>query len=233
MSVKLLHLCLRDLPMPRKVPFRVPAGARMSHFRRRLACICPFFGRARACRLRNQQYRRLACLAAARRSPSSRPRRAAVPLMPPSFPAAEHGRPLGAHRLPQVEAIARARSRPPPASAASPTSSRMGPTGGVMMHLADQATPEELALKGAPGNKTLYRPEGRPAGQPAGPRGGLLRRPRADPALDGPGSAGPLRHHGLCALRGGGRSSGRSRRPAAKPRPAAAPRPVQPPIQRQ
>src|ERR1019366_4947627 len=40
----------------------------------------------------------------------------------------------------------------------------LGPTGGVMMHLADQAKAEELRLKGAPGNKTYIGPEGEPAG---------------------------------------------------------------------
>ena len=40
----------------------------------------------------------------------------------------------------------------------------LGPTGGVMMHLADQAKPEELRLKGAPGNKTYIGPEGGPGG---------------------------------------------------------------------
>ena len=40
----------------------------------------------------------------------------------------------------------------------------LGPTGGVMMHLADQATPTELRLKGAPGNKTYIGPEGEPGG---------------------------------------------------------------------
>jgi len=39
-----------------------------------------------------------------------------------------------------------------------------GPTGGVIMHLADQATPEELRLKGAPGGKTYIGPEGEPGG---------------------------------------------------------------------
>ena len=33
-----------------------------------------------------------------------------------------------------------------------------------MMHLADQAKPEELRLKGAPGNKTYIGPEGGPGG---------------------------------------------------------------------
>jgi hypothetical protein len=40
-----------------------------------------------------------------------------------------------------------------------------GPTGGVIMHLADQATPEELRLKGGPGGKTYIGPAGEAAGQ--------------------------------------------------------------------
>jgi hypothetical protein len=39
-----------------------------------------------------------------------------------------------------------------------------GPTGGVLMHLADDAKPTELRLKGAPGGKTYLGPEGPPAG---------------------------------------------------------------------
>ncbi len=39
-----------------------------------------------------------------------------------------------------------------------------GPTGGVMMHLADQATPTELKLKGAPGGKTYIGPADDPPG---------------------------------------------------------------------
>ena len=34
----------------------------------------------------------------------------------------------------------------------------LGPNGGVMMHLADQATPTELRLKGGPGGKTYIGP---------------------------------------------------------------------------
>jgi hypothetical protein len=41
---------------------------------------------------------------------------------------------------------------------------RPGPTGGVMMHLADDARASELRLKGAPGGKTYVGPEGPPAG---------------------------------------------------------------------
>jgi hypothetical protein len=40
----------------------------------------------------------------------------------------------------------------------------LGPSGGVMMHLADQSTPTELALKGAPGGKTYIGPREDPPG---------------------------------------------------------------------
>jgi hypothetical protein len=40
----------------------------------------------------------------------------------------------------------------------------LGPTGGVMMHLADQSTASELRLKGAPGGKTYIGPDGDPPG---------------------------------------------------------------------
>jgi len=40
----------------------------------------------------------------------------------------------------------------------------LGPNGGVMMHLADQATPTELKLKGAPGGKTYIGPADAPPG---------------------------------------------------------------------
>ena len=56
----------------------------------------------------------------------------------------------------------------------------LGPTGGVMMHLADQATPTELRLKGAPGHRTFIGPAGRSAGQPQDREVVYLRRPRAD-----------------------------------------------------
>jgi hypothetical protein len=37
-----------------------------------------------------------------------------------------------------------------------------GPSGGVIMHLADQPQPQELQLKGGPGGKTYIGPEGEP-----------------------------------------------------------------------
>ncbi len=39
-----------------------------------------------------------------------------------------------------------------------------GPNGGLVMHLADQATPSELALKGAEGGRTYIGPTNEPAG---------------------------------------------------------------------
>ncbi len=39
-----------------------------------------------------------------------------------------------------------------------------GPSGGVMMHLADQPQLQELRLKGAPGGKTFIGPAGEPPG---------------------------------------------------------------------
>lgn len=40
-----------------------------------------------------------------------------------------------------------------------------GPTGGVIMHLADQATPQELRLKGSRSGKNYIGPEGPPGGE--------------------------------------------------------------------
>lgn len=40
----------------------------------------------------------------------------------------------------------------------------MGPTGGVVMHMPDKTQPEELKMKGGPGNKTYIGPPGEPAG---------------------------------------------------------------------
>ena len=40
-----------------------------------------------------------------------------------------------------------------------------GPSGGVMLHLADQREPSELTLKGGPGGKTYIGPGPDPAGQ--------------------------------------------------------------------
>jgi hypothetical protein len=86
-----------------------------------------------------------------------------TPTLPPAFPPQDIvGRwGLAAYHKPEdrerTEAAAVNQCR-------QPYVITLGPTGGVMMHLADQATPTELRLKGAPGNKTYIGPEGDPPG---------------------------------------------------------------------
>jgi hypothetical protein len=88
---------------------------------------------------------------------------APVPLLPPAFPPQDIVGRWGLaayHReedRPRIEQAAASQCKQPYVIS-------LGPTGGVMMHLADQAKPEELRLKGAPGNKTYIGPEGPPAG---------------------------------------------------------------------
>jgi hypothetical protein len=40
----------------------------------------------------------------------------------------------------------------------------LGPSGGVLMHLADQTQPQELRVKGGPGGKTYIGPDDEPGG---------------------------------------------------------------------
>lgn len=114
----------------------------------------------------------------------------------------------------------------------------LGPTGGVMMHLADQATPTELRLKGAPGNKTFIGLDGEPPGstqdrEAVGFDGRVLALRWMDPEVQGRyGTMVYVR----CPPEGGKRPKPKAAskpkpKPAAKP--AAAPKPVQPPIQQQ
>ena len=88
---------------------------------------------------------------------------APVPTLPPAFPpqdivgrwglAAYHNQ----EDRPRTEAAAATGCK-------QPYVITLGATGGVMMHLADQAQPEELRLKGAPGGKTFIGPDGEPGG---------------------------------------------------------------------
>jgi hypothetical protein len=114
----------------------------------------------------------------------------------------------------------------------------LGPTGGVMMHLADQPTPTELRLKGAPGGKNFIGPDGDPPGSPQDREvvsfdGRVLVLRWLDPEVQGRyGTMVYVR----CPAEGVKRSKPKA---AAKPKaakPAAArpaPKPVQPPVQRQ
>jgi len=116
----------------------------------------------------------------------------------------------------------------------------MGPTGGVMMHLADQPTPTELRVKGAPGGKNFIGPADDPPGSQMDREviqfdGRILILRFIDPEVHGRyGSMVYVR----CPPEGAKKPRPRATakpKPGAKPaaRPAAAPKPVQPPIQRQ
>lgn len=95
-------------------------------------------------------------------SPTAAPEPAAVPEMPATIRADEIvGRwGLASYQNPadrtRTEAAAKAQCKQPYVIGA-------GSSGGVIMHLADQATPQELRLKGSPGGKNYIGPPG-PAG---------------------------------------------------------------------
>jgi hypothetical protein len=99
-----------------------------------------------------------------------------------------------------------------------------GPTGGVMMHLADQAQPEELRLKGAPGGKTYIGPEGEPGGiqdrEVVSFDGRVLVLKWMDPEVQG-------RYGTMVYVRCGAQGTKpavRKKKPAAKPAPKPAAR---------
>jgi hypothetical protein len=107
----------------------------------------------------------------------------------------------------------------------------LGPSGGVMMHLADQSTPSELALKGAPGNKTYIGPKDEPPGsnddrEVVSFDGRVLTLRWMDPEVQ-------ARYGTMVYVRCGAATQKKPARHAAKPKPRAAPKPVQPPIQQQ
>ena len=155
---------------------------------------------------------------------------AAVPLMPPSFPPQNL---VGRWGLTAYHNEAD-RERTITAAAGqcrNPYVITMGPTGGVMMHLADQSTPTELALKGAPGNKNYIGPkEDLPGGaqdrEVVSFDGRVLILRWMDPEVQS-------RYGTMVYVRCGAEGQ-KKPAPRAKPRPAAAaPKPVQPPVQRQ
>ena len=92
------------------------------------------------------------CATAPSPVPAEPPVPAAVPTLPPSFPPQELiGRwGYAAYHRPddrvRTEAAARNQCKQPYIIGA-------GPSGGLIMHLADQKEPQELRLKGAPGGK--------------------------------------------------------------------------------
>jgi hypothetical protein len=159
------------------------------------------------------------------------PQSAPVPLLPPAFPPQDIvGRwGLAAYHKdedrPRIEVAAAGQCK-------QPYVITLGPTGGVMMHLADQAKAEELRLKGAPGNKTYIGPEGEPAGaqdrEVIAFDGRVLILRWMDSEVQGRyGTMVYVR----CPPEGAKRPAKPKSKTAAKPK--AAPKPIQPPIQQQ
>jgi hypothetical protein len=167
-------------------------------------------------------------------SPSAppQPQPEVVPLLPPAFPPQDI---VGSWGLaayhkeedrPRIEAAAAN-------SCKQPYVITLGPTGGVMMHLADQAKPEELRLKGAPGRKTFIGPEGDPPGSAQDREvvsfdGRILILRWMDPEVQG-------RYGTMVYVRCPPEGARRPAKPksAAKPKPKPKPKPIQPPVQQQ
>jgi hypothetical protein len=86
-----------------------------------------------------------------------------VPTLPPAFPPQDIVGRWGLAAYHKDEDRARTEAAAT-GQCKQPYVITLGPTGGVMMHMADQATPTELRLKGAPGGKTYVGPDGEPPG---------------------------------------------------------------------
>ncbi len=162
-----------------------------------------------------------------------------MPTLPPAFPPQDIvGRwGLAAYHKdedrPRIEAAAAQQCK-------QPYVITLGPTGGVMMHLADQATPSELALKGAPNHKTYIGPKDEPPAatddrEVVSFDGRILILRWIDPEVQGrygtmvyvrcpPEGAKPVKH-----------KTKPKPKPKTPPKPQGSPQaePVQPPIQQQ
>jgi len=146
-----------------------------------------------------------------------------VPTLPPAFPPQDLvGRwGLAAYHVdadrPRIEAAAAQQCR-------NPYVITLGPTGGVMMHLADQSTPTELALKGAPGGRTYIGPRDEPPGS-AQDRlvehfdGRILITRWVDPEVQG-------RYGTMVYVRCGAEGEKRRVKAPARPKPVAKPSPT-------
>lgn len=156
---------------------------------------------------------------------------APVPALPPAFPPQDIVGRWGLaayHReddRTRTEAAAVAQCK-------QPYVITLGPNGGVMMYLADQATPSELRLKGAPSNKTFIGPEGE-AGAIQDREvvffdGRVLILRWMDPEVQS-------RYGTMVYVRCAPEGAKRPAKPKAKPKPKSkpAPKPIQQPIQQQ
>ena len=156
-------------------------------------------------------------------STSEQPPPAPTPLLPPAFPAQDIVGRYGLAAYHKEEDRARTEAAAA-GQCKQPYVISLGSSGGVMMHLADQAKPEELRLKGAPGNKTYIGPDGEPGG--AQDRlvvnfdGRVLILRWMDPEVQG-------RYGTMVYVRCGPEGAKRPAKTAARPKP------IQPPIQQQ
>ena len=166
-----------------------------------------------------------------------------VPTLPPAFPPQDI---VGSWGLAAYHREAdRARTVAAAAnSCRQPYVITLGATGGVMMHLADQSTPTELRLKGAPGGRTFIGPADDPPGSAQDREvvqfdGRILILRWMDPEVQGRyGSMVYARCPPEGAKRPKPKAPAKKKlptrpkpKPVPAPAPAAAPPPVQPPIQ--
>jgi hypothetical protein len=161
--------------------------------------------------------------------PEQPPQAPVMPTLPPAFPPQDIVGRWGLAAYHKEEDRARTE-----AAAANqcqqPYIITLGQSGGVMMHLADQPTPTELRLKGAPGNKTYVGPEGEPPGSQQDREvmsfdGRVLVLRWIDTEVQG-------RYGTMVYVRCGPEGEKRPKPKAkAKPKAMAKPKPVQPPIQ--
>jgi hypothetical protein len=94
-------------------------------------------------------------------APPPPPTPAVLPTLPPSFPAQQLVGRWGLtayHKEEDRERTVKAAAN----QCRNPYVITPGPTGGIMMHLADQSTPSELRVKGAPGHKDYIGPGDEP-----------------------------------------------------------------------
>jgi hypothetical protein len=156
-------------------------------------------------------------------APPEPPAPPVMPTLPPSFPPQDLVGSWGLaayHRdedRVRTESAAAGQCRQPYVITA-------GPTGGIMMHLADQSTPTELRVKGAPGGKNFIGPAEDPPGSQQDREvlqfdGRILVLRWMDSEVQG-------RYGTMVYVRCG--AEGGKKKPAAKPRPkpAAKPKPA-------
>ena len=162
-------------------------------------------------------------------SPSEPQPEAPTPTLPPAFPPQDIVGRWGLAAYHKVEDRARTEAAAVN-QCQQPYVITLGPTGGVMMHLADQPTPTELRLKGAPGNKTYIGPADEPPGSQPDREvvsfdGRVLALRWMDSEVQG-------RYGTMVYVRCGPEGEKRPRpkaKTAAKPK--TTPKPVQPPVQ--